>query len=133
MRGLAQRSSEAAREIGDLIATSSRQVQAGVQLVRETGDAFVDIETSIGPISSHAENIASSAEQQSQTLDEINMAVESLDGVTQQNVTMFKESTAASQSLKLRSETLTEATGKFSLERVTSQENHPEKGARNAA
>lgn len=115
VRALAQRSSEAAREIGDLIATSSSQVEQGVDLVKKTGEAFADIETSIAGISTHAENIASSAEQQSLTLEEINVAVESLDNVTQQNVTMFEESTAASQNLKIRAEELTAATGKFQM------------------
>jgi methyl-accepting chemotaxis protein len=43
VRGLAQRSTEAAKAIKGLISTSSSQIESGVGLVRHTGEAFASI------------------------------------------------------------------------------------------
>ncbi|MBY0394993.1 MAG: methyl-accepting chemotaxis protein, partial [Thermoleophilia bacterium] len=50
VRALAQRSSDAAREINDLIAASSTQVRKGVALVGQAGDALKGIVSSVGNI-----------------------------------------------------------------------------------
>jgi methyl-accepting chemotaxis protein len=99
VRALAQRSSDAAREIAGLIAASSAQVRRGVELVGEAGRAISVIETSVQEISACVSDIAVSAREQSVGLGEINTAVNDLDQVTQRNAAMFQETTASSQAL----------------------------------
>ncbi len=99
VRALAQRSSDAAREIAGLIAASSAQVRRGVDLVGEAGRAISVIETSVQEISACVSDIAVSAREQSVGLGEINTAVNDLDQVTQRNAAMFQETTASSQAL----------------------------------
>lgn len=100
VRALAQRSSDAAQEIKQLISDSSQQVNHGVDLVGRTGEELRKIIDSVGTISTHVVGIASGAEEQSIALAEINAGVLQLDQVTQHNAAMVEESTAASQLLR---------------------------------
>jgi len=113
VRALAQRSSDAAREINDLISASGQQVKRGVDLVGQAGAALGQIVESVSNISVHVSEIAVSANEQSTGLAEINTAVNQLDQVTQQNAAMFEETTAASHSLTREAETLAETTAQF--------------------
>ena len=115
VRALAQRSSEAAREINTLISTSSEQVQKGVDLVDQTGAALASIVNSVSDISSRVAEIATSARQQSSGLNEINVAMNELDQVTQQNAAMFEETTAASHALPTAADALSAAVARFEL------------------
>lgn len=113
VRGLAQRSSDAAREIGVLINNSGDEVSRGVALVDQAGDSLKKIATSVASISSHVENVATSASEQADGLSEINTAISQLDEVTQQNVAMFEETTASTLSLSQEADTLFNTVSKF--------------------
>ena len=113
VRALAQRSSEAAREIDVLISTSSEHVRKGVDLVGQTGLALDEILISVNDISERVSNIALSAREQANGLSEINAAMLQLDQVTQQNTAMFEETTAAAQSLERGVQALTSITARF--------------------
>jgi len=115
VRALAQRSSDAAREINELISQSGGHVKRGVDLVDRTGKALKGIVTSVSEIASHVSGIAVSSKEQSAGLAEINEAVNQLDQVTQQNAAMFEETTAASHALTREAETLNATMGKFRI------------------
>ena len=100
VRALAQRSAEAAKEIKALIASSSKQVQRGVRLVGDTGDALGAIVTQVTEIDVLIQEIAQSSQEQATGLGEVNTAVNQMDQVTQQNAAMVEQSTAASANLK---------------------------------
>lgn len=113
VRALAQRSSNAAREINDLIAKSATQVKTGVELVGRTGQALHQIVDSVSEISTLVSDIASSARQQSSSLAEINNSVSQLDQSTQQNAARLEETTAASETLRQNALTLVDAVSRF--------------------
>ena len=113
VRALAQRSSEAASEITNLITDSGKHVQHGVSLVNKAGSALNEIVSSVKDISSHVSAIANSAIEQSSGLGEVNAAVAELDGATQQNSSMVQETTATSQSLKAQADLLAQTTSRF--------------------
>lgn len=113
VRALAQRSSDAAREIDALITTSSEQVRRGVDLVGQTGEALDGILVSVNDIAGRVSRISLSSREQSTGLAEINAAVIQLDQVTQQNAAMFEQSTAASQALSRGAQALTATTAQF--------------------
>lgn len=115
VRALAQRSSDAAREINSLISASSEQVQQGVDLVDKTGAALAAIVNSVSEISNRIASIAASSREQSTGLNEINSAVNELDHVTQQNAAMFEETTAASHALTQEAKALAQAVARFKL------------------
>ncbi len=115
VRALAQRSSEAAREIADLIDLSSTQVDAGVALVGQSGSALTEIETYVTEIRKRVQTIAEVAGEQSQGLNEINLAARQLDAVTQQNAAMFEETSAATKTLEHEAYALDASTSVFIL------------------
>ncbi|MBY6166363.1 PAS domain-containing protein [Pseudooceanicola nitratireducens] len=115
VRALAQRSSEAAREINDLITASGQQVKTGVDLVDQTGEALARIVSGVSDISERVKAISQSAQEQSTGLSEINTAMNDLDQVTQQNAAMFEETTAASHALTAEAEALVAASEQFKL------------------
>lgn len=115
VRALAQRSSDAAREINTLIGQSSAQVRSGVALVGETGEALQRIVGWVTNISERVVQIADAAKNQSSSLEDINGAVNQLDGATQQNAARLEETTAASETLRNDASTLVEVIARFRL------------------
>ena len=99
VRALAQRSSDAAREINQLIKTSSIRVGEGVSLVNATGDMLGVVARRIGSINDNAAHISESAEAQARNLEQVSSAVSDMDRVTQQNAAMVEQTTAAARSL----------------------------------
>jgi methyl-accepting chemotaxis protein len=115
VRALAQRAADAAKEIKTLISTSMQQVERGVRLVGETGQALGRIQTSVSEINSSISEIAASAQEQSTGLAEVNSAINQMDQVTQQNAAMVEQSTAAAHSLSQETEELTRAIARFRI------------------
>jgi methyl-accepting chemotaxis protein len=115
VRALAQRSSEAAKEIKDLISASEGHVSTGVDLVGQTGTALEKIVTSVAEVTSLVSDIAASAQEQATGLAEVNTAMNEMDQVTQQNAAMVEESTAASHSLTNESSELANLVRHFDL------------------
>ena len=99
VRALAQRSSDAARQIKTLIHASSEHVSSGVALVGDSGKALRNIVRQVMEINSLVEDMALSAQQQSSGLDQVNAAIAQMDQLTQQNAAMVEESNAAMNSL----------------------------------
>jgi methyl-accepting chemotaxis protein len=99
VRGLAQRSADAAREIKQLIQASAGQVKTGAKLVGETGDVIGRIATRVESIKSIVMEIARSAEEQAATLRGINSAMNGIDTATQQGAAMAQQFTSTSRSL----------------------------------
>ncbi|GAK73232.1 putative methyl-accepting chemotaxis protein [Agrobacterium rubi TR3 = NBRC 13261] len=115
VRELAQRSAQAAKEIKGLIRNSSVEVESGVKLVSETGEALKTIEGYIITVNQHMDSIATSAKEQSVGLAEVNTAVNQMDQVTQQNAAMVEETSAAGATLANESGRLRELISQFQL------------------
>jgi methyl-accepting chemotaxis protein len=113
VRGLAQRSADAAKQIKTLISTSGSQVSAGVGLVAETGKSLERIVAQVGEINGIVAEIAASAREQSTGLAEVNTAINQMDQVTQQNAAMVEQSTAASHDLAREVDELARLIGRF--------------------
>ncbi len=113
VRELAQRSATAAKEIKELINTSTEQVSEGVGLVGETGKALENIAVQVEQINGLVQQISSSATEQAVGLKEINSAVNEMDQVTQQNAAMVEEATAASQTLSDEARVLLSLVSRF--------------------
>ncbi len=113
VRALAQRSSEAARNINALIERSGAQVASGVKLVRETGEVLGEIRDSIRSVAEKAGHISQAVSEQSGGIDKITATMTALDRVTQENAAMFEETTASSVGLTSNTDRLTETIARF--------------------
>ncbi|MBX2855221.1 MAG: HAMP domain-containing protein [Rhodobacteraceae bacterium] len=99
VRTLAQRSSDAAGGIRDLIADSSGHVEAGVKLVRDTGEALSAISESITSVESMVNAIAAANHEQSSGAQEISSTVSHLDSMTQSNAALADTSASNAKAL----------------------------------
>lgn len=122
VRALAQRSADAAKEIKALINGSGAQVQAGVRLVNETGQALTRIAGQVARLNVLVTDIAASAQEQATALAEVNGAVNQMDQATQQNAAMVEESTAASHALVSEAQELMQLVGAFRIGIKTQKE-----------
>jgi len=116
VRGLAQRSAEAAKEIKALISASESQVASGVELVGSAGGALSRILKQVVEINGLVSEIAASAQEQATGLQEVNTAVNQMDQVTQQNAAMVEEATAAARSLSDESRNMGDLIARFRLD-----------------
>ena len=118
VRALAQRSSDAAKEIKSLIHNSSEQVRRGVRLVGDTGQALSAIVANVAEIDTLISEIAHSAQEQASGLTEVNTAVNQMDQVTQQNAAMVEEATAAAANLRSEANALARLVARFETDAV---------------
>jgi methyl-accepting chemotaxis protein len=100
VRSLAQRSSQAAKDIKDLIINSSNQVQEGVELVNRAGTSLSDILTSIKRVADIVSDIAAASADQATGLEQVNKALSQMDEVTQQNSALVEENAATAKTLE---------------------------------
>ncbi|NKX36339.1 HAMP domain-containing protein [Rhodobacteraceae bacterium R_SAG4] len=117
VRALAGKSSDAAREIAELITNASREVETGVALARDSGTALDEINEHISAINETVSALAEAAREQSTGLSEITSAADQLDQVTQQNAAMFEETSAATQRLRDEANTLAQNARQFQVEK----------------
>lgn len=116
VRALAQRSADAAKQIKGLITTSSQQVKHGVTLVGETGESLSRIVEQVSAIDGLVATISASAQEQSASLVEVNLAVGHMDQMLQQNAAMVEETTAASHSLKGEAANMNDLVSRFTID-----------------
>ncbi|MDO1582156.1 methyl-accepting chemotaxis protein [Rhizobium oryzicola] len=115
VRELAQRSASAAKEIKTLISASGDQVQHGVALVGETGQALNRIADQVQSVNGLIQHISQSSQEQASGLREINIAVNQMDQMTQQNAAMVEETSAASSILNDEASALREMVMHFKV------------------
>jgi methyl-accepting chemotaxis protein len=115
VRKLAQRSSDASSEIKTLIDTSHQTVTNGTQLVKNAGSTMQEIVVSITRVTDVLSEITAATREQSDGINQVNIAVSELDRMTQQNAAMVEESTTAAEQLKDQSLRLADAVGGFKL------------------
>ncbi len=115
VRGLAQRSAQAAKEIKTLIGTSVATVTAGSKLVGTAGSAMSDIVERVRRVSDLIEEIRTASAEQTTGLGLVNQAVGQIDLVTKQNASLVGQSAAAAESLKDQADRLVGAVSLFRL------------------
>jgi methyl-accepting chemotaxis protein len=115
VRQLASRSAQAARQIKELIGTSTTRIQAGAELVQAAGKTMDEIVASVARVTGVLGEISAATKEQSQGIGQVNQAVAELDHMTQQNAAMVEESSAAADRLKEQSLRLSEVVGAFFL------------------
>jgi len=115
VRSLAQRSASAAREIKDLIGSSTERVENGARLVAQAGATMTELVASVRRVSDTIAEITASADEQRDSIQQVHESVRDLDQMTQQNAALVEESAAASESLRDQASHLTLAVQQFKL------------------
>ena len=113
VRNLAGRSAEAAKEIQSLINDSVEKVNAGNQLVEETGKTLDEIISGIDNVAQTVSEITSASQEQSAGIDQVNKAITQMDEVVQQNASLVEEAAATSENLNGEAEEMQQLMGSF--------------------
>jgi len=115
VRSLAQRSADAARQIKELIGSSTEKVSQGSTLVEQAGSTMEEVVTSIRQVSTMVAEISAASLEQSNGVSQVGQAVSHLDQATQQNAALVEQGAAAAESLKQQAAHLVDAVAAFKL------------------
>jgi methyl-accepting chemotaxis protein len=116
VRSLAQRSSQAAKDITGIITNSRDEVREGVALVNEAGRALGGIVQSIKDVARVVAEIAAASSEQSSGIEQVNRALSQMDEITQQNSALVEQSAATSQMLETQAAAMSAQAGAFRIE-----------------
>jgi methyl-accepting chemotaxis protein len=115
VRNLAQRAAGAAKEIKTLIHVSAEQVRDGGALVLSARSTMDELFASVRSVTGIITDIAGSSSEQGRSIEQINMAIQSLDAITQQNAALVEEAAAAAQSMGEQSQEVMQMVAEFKL------------------
>ena len=115
VRALAQRAGQAAKEIAQLIAETISTVEVGSRHAESAGDAMDMIGQSIAQVTAIMSEISNASNEQALGIEQVSLAVNSMDETTQQNAALVEEAAAAAESLAEQAEILKELVSNFRL------------------
>ncbi len=115
VRGLAQRSAQAAKEIQALISDSVGRVDSGSALADQAGATMTRIVEAIHRVTIIVGEISRASAEQSVGVEQVVAAVGQMDQTTQQNAALVEESAAAAESLKQQATWLVDSVTRFRL------------------
>ena len=99
VRGLAQRSAEAAKNTSELIAGAQENADNGVGVSEEVGQVLERIAESVEKVTQLIAELSSASGEQAQGIDQINSAMAQIDQVTQSSAASSEEAASASEEL----------------------------------
>jgi aerotaxis receptor len=117
VRSLAHRTSDAAREIKQLIQESADRVQQGGERTDEAGARMREAIEAVQKVSDVLDAISGAAREQQLGMGQINEAVAHMDAITQQNASMVEELASAAKSLTEQAQGVSHSMRLFRLKR----------------
>jgi len=115
VRGLAQRSATAAREIKKLIDDSVGKVEIGSKQVDQAGETMNEIVLAVKRVTDIMTEIAAASTEQDEGIAQVNQAITQMDDVTQQNAALVEQAAAAAESMQEQAGVLVDAVSVFKL------------------
>ena len=115
VRGLAQRSAQAAREIKTLITESVEKVEGGVALVSDAGQTMEEVVSNSQRLRALVNDISQATREQRSGIEEVARAVSEMDQITQQNAALVEEAAAGTEGLASQAEELRQQVALFRL------------------
>ncbi len=115
VRNLAKRSADAAREIKGLISASVEQVRSGTRVVEKAGHAMSEVVTNALQINAFLGEISVASRDQAQGVKQAGLAIQDLDGATQQNAALVEQTKLAADALRHQADGLEQQLGNFKV------------------
>ena len=106
VRNLAQNSQSSAKNITLLIENIYEKINRSAETARESQSIFNDIQSKIDGTAKIMQEISTTAVEQQTGVDQVNIAVSKIDGITQQNAALVDETTNYARELLDQSENL---------------------------
>jgi len=115
VRALASRSSEAAKQINEIIAQSLEEVGKGTVLTGKSGDALGEILNGARDVSRVIGAIANASREQSLGIEQVNRVVVEMEQTTQKNAALTEELSAASEMMAEQADRLSGLVNGFEI------------------
>lgn len=109
VRNLALKSSQAAKEVKNLIDNSNARITAGSEQASRAGTTMQEIVDSVRRVTDIMNDITTASVEQSTGLSEINQAIGQMDGVTQQNANLVQDLSQTVRTLSAEADGLGDA------------------------
>ncbi|NOZ69661.1 MAG: HAMP domain-containing protein [Deferribacteres bacterium] len=146
VRKLAERTTSATNEIGDMIKgiqeetikavesmrNGTKEVEKGVNSANQAGEALQEIVSSVRNVTDMIQQIATAAEEQSSTGEEVAANLESVADITKQTADAVNRSSEATQNLYILARELQQMVSGFKLREDITGDAAPEQDAGNA-
>ncbi len=113
VRNLAMRAADAAKNTAVLIEGTVKKVNDGSELVSSTNDAFGKVAGSAAKVGDIVSEIAEASKEQSNGIEQVNIAITEMDKVVQQNAANAEESASASEEMNAQAEQLKDYVGEL--------------------
>ncbi len=108
VRALAQKSADAAKDIKNLITDSVSRVENGTQLAEKSGEMLNGISDAVEQVAGMINEIATASHEQSVGINQVHLAMNDIDRITQENAALVDETSSASESLRKQASHLKE-------------------------
>jgi methyl-accepting chemotaxis protein len=115
VRNLAQRSAEAAKNTAQLIEESQENSEGGVRISDEVGKILGRIVDGVKKVNDLIGEFNAASNEQSNGIEQVNIAVSQMNKVTQQNAANSEESASAAEELNSQAEELAAMVSGFKL------------------
>lgn len=115
VRNLANRSAEAAKNTTELIESSIKTIQDGVDNATRTAEVLAKIKTDIDRVNDLIGEIAASSQEQVSGVNEINSGLVQVNNVVQQNSSISEETASATEELSRQAVVLQSMVQEFKL------------------
>jgi methyl-accepting chemotaxis protein len=113
VRNLAQRSSEASKDIANLIAKSQKGVTQGAEKAEAAGESLAEIDAAVSELVATIETMAQTTADQAQGLNDVSKAVATVKGQLQSFVALSKDGVEHAEHLSAEQRKLGDAIGHF--------------------
>ncbi len=115
VRRLAQGSAEAAKEIKDLITSSSAAVTSSSKQLQQADSTMQEIASNVHQLHELIAHITRAGQEQSTAIAHVNQAINEIDEWTQQNAVLVEQASHSAEQLEQQSHTLVDAVSKFKV------------------
>jgi len=115
VRGLAERSSEAARDIRALVESSGARVSRGVALVEQAGHTMAEIVDAVREVTAQLSRIKEASSEQLSGIRQVAHAVTQMEQATQQNAELVEQSALSAERMASQAVQLMAAVSRFHL------------------
>ena len=113
VRDLAGRSANAAKEINALISEIIERVKIGTEVAVDSGSVLKGVITSFQKVNAEVVNIGQSIEEQSNSINEVTVAMKTIEGSTQGTAAVTEETAASSELMANQASGLRRMTAAF--------------------
>lgn len=123
IRNLAQRSTQSAKEITELIEGNVETTKLGAELAVELSKQLSEIDASVRKVADLMDEVAAASAEQASGVNQVNTAMSQIDQATQQNASLVEETASAAEELAAEAKQLITLIDFFKVEEEGLQTN----------